>query len=68
MPEKHRFPMRKYRMTRQALQADPMLRNRLEVRQVALPAQSIHIKTPCPSTAVVPAFCLDFLANKFAPI
>ena len=48
MPEKHRFPMRKYRMTRQALQADPTLRNLLEVRQVALPAQSIHTKTPCP--------------------
>jgi hypothetical protein len=68
MPEKHRFPMRKYRMTRQALQAEPMLRDLLEVRQVGLPAQSINTKTPCPSAAVVPAFCPGFRANMFARI
>lgn len=34
MPEKHRFPMLKYRLTREALQADPSLRHLLEVREV----------------------------------
>ena len=63
MPEKHRFPMRKYRMTRQALQADPMLWNLLEVRQVALPAQFNYKKTPCPSTAL----CLPS-ASAFVPM
>jgi len=34
MPEKHRFPMRKYRLTREALQADPALQHMIEVREV----------------------------------
>ena len=34
MPEKHRFPMRKYRLTREALQADASVRNLIEVREV----------------------------------
>lgn len=34
MPEKHRFPMRKYRLTREALQADPSVQHLIEVREV----------------------------------
>ena len=37
MPEKHRFPMRKYRLTREALQADPSLQQFIEVRVVMPP-------------------------------
>ena len=37
MPEKHRFPMRKYRLTREALQADPSLQKFIEVREVMPP-------------------------------
>ena len=34
MPEKHRFPMRKYRLTREALQADASVQHLIEVREV----------------------------------
>ena len=34
MPEKHRFPMRKYRLTRETLQADPSVQSLIEVREV----------------------------------
>ena len=42
MPEKHRFPMRKYRMTREALQADSSLQNLIEVREVGV----VHPPSP----------------------
>ena len=49
MPEKHRFPMRKYRLTREALQADPSLDNLIEVREVLSPSSIVLLmKSPCP--------------------
>ena len=37
LPEKHRFPMRKYRMTREALQADSPMQDLIEAREVTVP-------------------------------
>ena len=34
LPDKHRFPMRKYRMTREALQADASMQDMIEAREV----------------------------------
>ena len=37
LPDKHRFPMRKYRMTREALQADSSMQDLIEAREVTVP-------------------------------
>jgi len=46
MPDKHRFPMRKYRLTREALQADPALQNMIEVREVMPACPASKTATP----------------------
>ena len=40
LPDKHRFPMRKYRLTREALQADTSMQDIIETREVIIHSPS----------------------------
>ena len=47
LPDKHRFPMRKYRMTREALQADSSIQDMIEAREVIVPSTDLRVSHAC---------------------